>query len=260
MNVSRPFELEGRVAIVTGGSRGIGAACARVLAKAGANVAITYVQRQDRAQSVVEEIRSLGRESIAVRAEAGSEDDMNRVVDETLGAFGTVDILVNNAVRLFPIKPILETAWDEVQSSIDGTIKGPFLLAKRVVPIMKDKKWGRIVNINTGIVVRPLAGYATYVIAKMGQLGLTRILALETGSYGVTVNTILPGLIWTEIHDALPAHTPERLQSSFEKQFIGRKGTAEDIAYGVLYFCSEQASFVSNVVMPIDGHIPQSSV
>ena len=211
-------DLSGKVALVTGASRGIGAAIAVELARAGADVVVHYRTRLDEAREVAEAVRACGRRSTLVQADVGSTTKIARLAKEA----GQVDILINNAgiAKPQPLENITESDWDEV---VDTNLKSCFLLTQAVLPGMRAQKWGRIVNLSSvaaqvGGVVGP-----HYAASKAGMHGLTHFYASRLAKEGITVNAIAPALIATEMVSANPNATPDRIP-------VGRFGTTGEVA------------------------------
>jgi 3-oxoacyl-[acyl-carrier protein] reductase len=241
--------LQGKVAIVTGSARGLGAATARRLAEEGARVVITDIQ-EALARGTADALRADGLEAHCVIADITRADDVRRLVDETVAAFGGVHILVNNAG--FPRDKYLvkmsEEDWDLV---IDVMLKGAFLASKAVMPLMIEQGWGRVVNISS----RAHFGNPTqvnYSAAKAGLIGMAKALALEEGRYGITVNCVAPGFIETEMVQALATYDTIK-ERAVQSQPIKRVGRPTDIADAVAFLCSERASFITGEVLHVTG-------
>lgn len=214
--------LKGRVALVTGGSRGIGRAIAVALAEAGADVVINYVRRSQDAEVVESQIRHLDRRCAAIQGDVSCAKDVERLVRETEQKLGSPDILVNNAgiARPQPIEEISEQDWDDI---LDANLKSCFLVTQAVLPAMRRNKWGRIINISSvaaqvGGVVGP-----HYAASKAGQLGLTHFYASRLGKEGITVNAIAPALVATDMLAANPNVHPEQVP-------LGRFGLPVEVA------------------------------
>jgi len=214
--------LNGKVALVTGSSRGIGRAIAHALAVEGADVAINFVSRAAEANAAELEIRKLGRRCASIQANVSIANDVNRLVQTTEERLGRVDILVNNAgiARPQPIEEITENDWDQI---LIGNLKSCFLMTQAVLPGMRARKWGRIINLSSvaaqvGGVVGP-----HYAASKAGMLGLTRFYAQKLAAEGVTANAIAPALIDTDMVRANLNARPERIP-------VGRFGTSEEVA------------------------------
>jgi len=214
--------LNDKVALVTGSSRGIGRAIALALAAEGADVAINFVQRAAEAEAAELEIRKLGRRCVSIQADVSDAKDVERLVKSTENALGPIDILVNNAgiARPQPIEEIAEEDWDQI---LTGNLKSCFLMTQAVLPGMRERKWGRIVNLSSvaaqvGGVVGP-----HYAASKAGMLGLTRFYAQKLAAEGITSNAIAPALIDTEMVRANLNARPDRIP-------VGRYGTSEEVA------------------------------
>lgn len=244
------MKLQGRVAIVTGASRGIGSAIARKFAEEGARVVVNYNLSEEKASQLADEIHREGGDVIAVRADVSRADEVKRLVRRTIEAYGRVDILVNNAGVLFQntFLDADETVWDR---TIDTNLKGAYLCTKEVAPIMLKQRKGKIINIssNSGGYHPSALEFVEYVASKAGMNGLTRALALRLGPY-ISVNAICPGWIKTEMTGILD---PE-----LEKKILGetpmkRFGTVDDVADAALYLASDDSDFVTGELLLVTG-------
>lgn len=247
------MRLTGRVALVTGASRGIGRAIAVGLAREGAKVVVHHATRGDLARQVVADIMSAGGEAIAVGGDVALAADVSRLVDSAVTAFGGLDILVNNAAVTDVHKPwhqIDEAEWDRVQ---DVNVKGCFLCFRAAHPHLRASGHGRVINISSVTFWVGHNALAHYVASKGGVIGLTRALAREVGTDGITVNAITPGAIRTEAElEAFPDQ--EAIGAEMARlQSIPRRGLPEDIVGGVVYLASDAASFVTGQTINIDG-------
>lgn len=241
--------LEGKAALVTGASRGIGRAIALELAKAGAKVAVNYAGSEQKAQEVVEEIEKSGGEAIKIQANVASSDDVNAMVKEVIQTFGSLDILVNNAgiTRDNLLMRMKEEEFDEV---IDTNLKGVFLCTKAVTRQMMRQKSGRIINIASIVGVAGNPGQANYVAAKAGVIGLTKTTAKELASRNILVNAVAPGFITTDMTDKLPEDSREEMLSQIP---LNRLGKPEDIARVVRFLASDDASYMTGQTLHVDG-------
>lgn len=254
MNVQNtPIEgnanLEGRVALVTGGSRGIGKAIALELARRGAAVAVNYVKSDQAAEAVVAEIIQAGGEAKAFQADVSEFDQAQDLVKNTISVLGGLDILVNNAgiTRDRLIMMMSEEDWDVVQAT---NLKGTFNCAKAAARHMIRKRYGRIVNITSVSGQMGNPGQTNYSASKAGQIGFTKALAREIAGRNITVNAIAAGYIDTEIWADVPDEAREMALSIIP---LGRKGKPEEIAYAVAFLVSDQAAYITGQVLGVDG-------
>jgi 3-oxoacyl-[acyl-carrier protein] reductase len=241
--------LQGKVAIVTGSARGLGAATARRLAKEGATVVVTDIDR-DGTAAMAESLKADGFNAIGIACDITKSAEVRQLVDATVAAFGSVHVLVNNAG--FPRDTLLtkmsEEDWDKV---IEVILKGSFLTSKAVMPLMIEQQWGRIVNISSRAYLGN-PGQANYAAAKAGILGLTRALAIEEGRYNITVNAVAPGFIETEAVKSL-GHFEKIREAAIKMAPLRRTGQPEDIADAVAFLASECAAFITGETLHVTG-------
>ncbi|HEY9733006.1 MAG TPA: glucose 1-dehydrogenase [Drouetiella sp.] len=242
--------LEGKVAIVTGGSRGIGAAIALRLAADGATVALTYANSKDSAEKLVKQIEELGSRALAVKANVGTESDNANLVKEVSKAFGKIDILVNNA-GVFDGGPIDAVELKQYDKIFDVNVKG--LIATTIAALPQFNDGGRIINISSGAATMTMAGFSIYSASKAAVDTLTRIWAQDLGKRQITVNTVSPGTTQTDMFEA--AIPPEARTAMAEKTALGRIGTPEDIADVVAWLASGEARWITGKVIGVDGGI-----
>ncbi len=241
--------LDGKGALVTGGSRGIGAAIVLDLAVNGADVAFTYSARKDAAEEVLQKVKSTGKKSMAIQADVSNFQEAQRVVQQVLQEFGHLEILVNNAGinRDAVVWKMTEEEWDAV---IGTDLKGCFNYIRAVAPLFKEQQRGRIVNIVSINALRGKFGQANYSAAKAGVIALTKSVAREMGKFSVTVNAVAPGLIETDMVREAPESVREKALSEI---ILGRLGQPEDVAYLVTFLCSERARHITGEVIKVDG-------
>ncbi len=247
-------QLTDKVAIVTGAGRGIGAAIAHALASAGARVAVNDIN-PDRAERVAQEISAAGGQALAIQADVSNKFNCSHLIDSTRTAWGQLDILVNNAA-VEPVSTILKMDEWDWNRCIDVNLKGAFFMSQLCGRVMNDENrergGGVIVNIgSTAGVAVPLAGRAAYAASKAGLVGLARECAREFAEYGIRVNTILPGIIDTDL--TRPWQTPENLAQWEASIPLGRIGTPDDVAQVVLFLCSPAASYITGQTITVDG-------
>lgn len=243
------MKLEGKMALVTGASRGIGREIAFELAREGASVAVNYAGSEAKAMELVDEIKAMGRDAFAIQADVSSSEAVNDMVKETVERFGKLDILVNNAgiTKDNLLMRMKESEWDDV---ININLKGVFLCTKAVTRQMMKQRSGRIINISSIVGVSGNAGQANYVAAKSGVIGLTKTSAKELSSRGITVNAIAPGFITTDMTDKLN----EDVKNEMLKQIpLARFGDPKDIARTVVFLASEDSAYMTGQTLHVDG-------
>jgi 3-oxoacyl-[acyl-carrier protein] reductase len=241
--------LQGKVALVTGASRGIGRAIALELARQGAKVAVNYAGSEAKANEVVEEIKNMGGEAFAIQADVSNAEAVDQMVKAVLERFERIDILVNNAgiTRDNLLMRMKEEEWDDV---ININLKGVFNCTKAVTRPMMKQRYGRIVNIASIVGISGNPGQANYVAAKAGVIGLTKTAARELASRNITVNAVAPGFITTDMTDRLS----EELKAEMLKQIpLARFGEPEDVAKVVSFLVSDAASYMTGQTLHVDG-------
>jgi 3-oxoacyl-[acyl-carrier protein] reductase len=243
------MSIEGKIAVVTGSSRGIGRAIALRLAVDGAKVVVNYRSDEAAAQEVVDQIKAGGGEAIAVQADVSQTAEAQALINAAKGEYGRVDILVNNAgtTRDTLIMRMSEEEWDVV---IDTNLKGTFNCIKAVTRQMMRQRQGRIVNITSVAGIAGNPGQANYASAKAGIIGLTKTVAKELGSRGITCNAVAPGFVPTDLTADLPE---DLIQMGIDRTPLGRLGTTEDCAAAVAFLVSPDASFITGQVLAVDG-------
>ncbi|CAK7000664.1 beta-ketoacyl-ACP reductase [Tissierella sp. P1] len=243
------MSLNNKVALITGGSRGIGKEIALELAKNGVNIAITYVNNLEKAKGVLDDIKSYGVKAVAIKANVSVEEDVLRMIKTIEEELGTIDILVNNAgvTKDNLIIRMKEEDWDEV---MDVNLKGTFLCTKAVSRIMMKKKYGKIINITSVVGIIGNAGQGNYSASKAGVIGFTKSMARELASRGIRVNAIAPGFIETDMTDVLKDEIKEAMLKSIP---LNSFGNPKDIANLVVFLASERSDYITGQVINVDG-------
>jgi len=247
---SQLFSLEGRVAIVTGASRGIGRATCLVLGQAGADIALVSRDLASM-EEVAEEAQGMGRRALVVPTDVTVGAEIEGMVARVLEVFGKIDILVNNAGigGVLKAEEITDELWDTMLAT---NLRGAFICARMVIPTMKEQRWGRIINIasisgQTGGVL----GGAHYAASKGGMITMTKTLARDMASFNITVNAIAPG----QIDTSMGRLTPEQRDKMVSMIPLGRLGRPEEIAYAVLFLASEEAGYITGATLDVNGGI-----
>jgi len=240
--------LNGKIALVTGASKGLGKYISAALADSGANVIVNFAHSQEAAQQTVDFIRSNGGNAIAVKGDVTNKEEVKRLVGETEEAFGgTIDILVNNATGPQPTLSIEESTWEDYLDQLNFFVKAPLLLTKEVLLGMKTKGEGRIINIGSEVIQVGNPHFANYVTAKSAQLGMTRSWASELGPHGITVNLLNPGWIPVERHEGIDT-------SGYQKGVpLGKMGEPIDIGNAVVFLASNEAKFITGQSLSVNG-------
>ena len=247
----KDFQIQGKVAIVTGASRGIGRAIAHGLSEAGAKVVLSSRKLED-LQKVAEEIRRKGGDAFPIAAHNGRIADLENLVKKTVEHYGTIDILVNNAATnpvFGPIIQVEESAWDKI---MEVNVKGAFFLSRSAAQVMGEKGGGVIVNIASSAGLRPMPFLGAYSVSKAGVVMLTKVLAVEWAGLKIRVNAVAPGIIETRFSEALWKNETI-LEEVQKRQPIPRVGQPEEIVGAVLFLASPASSYMTGEVMVIDG-------
>jgi 3-oxoacyl-[acyl-carrier protein] reductase len=242
--------LEGKVAIVTGSSRGIGRAVAERFAANGAKVAVNWVRGEREAQGVVDAINKAGGEALSVQCDVSKSADVRRMVRATIDRFGRIDILVNNA-GVMVSKSVLDATEEDWDRTIDINLKGAYLCSKEVAAIMLEQKAGKIINMssNSGLYHPSAMRFTEYVVSKAGMNGLTKAMALALGPH-ITVNAICPGWIKTEMIEGTDPEVEKRI---LQETALARWGTPDEVAGAALFLASKDADFITGELLIVAG-------
>lgn len=243
------MSLKGKIALVTGSSRGIGRAIALQLARKGAHVAVNYAGNEKKAEEVVLELKNIGVEAIKIRANVADEKDVKAMIKEVVKQFGRLDILVNNA-GITKDNLLLRMKADEFDSVIETNLKGAFLCTKTVARQMMKQRYGRIINIASIVGVSGNPGQANYVAAKAGLIGLTKSTAKELATRNILVNAIAPGFITTDMTDVLSDEQKDAILSQIPLEKLGEP---EDVANVVCFLASDDAKYMTGQTIHVDG-------
>jgi 3-oxoacyl-[acyl-carrier protein] reductase len=245
------MDLSGKVALVTGGSRGIGRATALALARAGADVVVNYVRNHEAAREVVQSIQALGKRAVAVQANVGVPAEVEALFAKADEAFGPLSILVNNA-GTGTLKPLAEVTVQFWNETLQLDLTAPFLCTQAAARRMAPRKYGRIVNVSALGALTGIALDGPYTAAKAGLIGFTKSTARHLGSHNITVNSVCPGPIYTDLGLGLPE---EMLAGAAARSALGRVGTPEDVADTILFFASDYSRHVTGQTLLVDGGI-----
>lgn len=243
-------DLQGKVALVTGASRGLGAAIAVKLAACGAKVALDYFASPEKATRTAEAIRAAGGTADVWKADVRDEEQVGRLCREVKARFGPIDILVINATGPQPFIPIERLTWRDCLDQLEFFVKSPLLLVQQVVEDMKERRSGRIINLGSEVFERGVPRFSNYVSAKGAQLGLTRSWAMELARFQITVNQVSPGWIPTERHKDDPQAEKDAYAAAVP---MGHMGEAEDVAEAVAFLASDGARFVTGQKISVNG-------
>jgi 3-oxoacyl-[acyl-carrier protein] reductase len=242
--------MKGRVALVTGASRGIGAATAELLAANGAAVAVNFVKNEAAARSVVDTITSAGGRAIAVAADVRDRGEVDAMVEVASGELGPVDTLILNAAIQFPMVPFLEYPWEAFEAKLTGELGAAFFCCRSVAPAMVERGEGCIVAVSSGLSRQTAPGFCAHSAAKSGLDALMRSLAAELGPHGIRVNTVAPGLTITDATANLPDPQKDMIAKMTP---LGRNALPEDVAGAILMVAGEPARFVNGAYIPVSG-------
>lgn len=244
--------MNDRVVLITGASRGIGAATAKLLGHHGAAVGVNYYGSEKAAQQVVEAIASDNGRALAVKADVRDPQQVEAMVQQVTEAFGPIDTLVLNANAGFPVAPFVDYRWEDFEAKLLGELKGAFFPCKAVVPSMIEQKRGCIIAVSSGLSRYPGEGFSAHSTAKSGLDAFVKSLALELGSHGIRANVVAPGLTLTDATAFLPQ---EHKDASAQMVPLKRNGLPEDVAGAILLLASEEARFITGAYLPVSGGV-----
>jgi 3-oxoacyl-[acyl-carrier protein] reductase len=245
------LDLKDRVALVTGGSRGIGRAAVNCFARLGANVAVNYVKDERAASAAVNQAEQFGAKALAVRADVSVVDEAERLVREVVGGLGRIDFLICNAGiwEGGAVDDLSEGAWDR---TIDLNLKGTWTACRAAVPLMKASGFGRIVIVSSTAGQRGEANVSNYAASKGGQIAFTKSLAAELGPFGINVNAVAPG--WVDTDMCADVFQDQTFRKSIEDSIpVGRVAAPEDIAWPIVFLCSEWARHINGEILNVNG-------
>jgi len=250
------MNLKGKIVLVTGSSRGIGATIAKAFASEGATVIVNYIQNAGSAAEVVAACKKLGGDAAAIQADVTSEEQIQTMVDQILGDFAKIDIIVNNAFKPYSFDPesrkqFWDLDWEDYQGQLDGALFSTYTLCQAVLPALKKRTQGSIINIASDLVARPTIPYHEYTTAKSALIGFSRNLAAELGPLGIRVNCVAPGLVY-------PTDASLKTKEYFKEMIIAqtplrRIAAPEDVAGPVLFLASDWSNFMTGQTLYVDG-------
>jgi 3-oxoacyl-[acyl-carrier protein] reductase len=242
--------LQDKVALITGASRGIGAASAKALAHQGATVVINYIKSKDKAEELLDEIKKAGGKGTMFQADVRDQGAVNDMVESTLKEFGKIDVLVNNANINFPIRPFIELTWEQIEAKILGEMKALYNCSQAVLKDMMNRKSGKLIFVSSSLSRFPGYGFSAHAAAKSAMDSIAKVMGMELGPVGITVNVVGPGLTLTdatagqpkEVHEQVAAITPLR-----------RLGMPDDIAGVILFLASSLSDYLNGEYIPVTG-------
>ncbi|PQP81016.1 short-chain dehydrogenase [Paenibacillus sp. PCH8] len=248
--------LENKVAVITGSSRGIGAAIAELFAKYGAKVVINYLSNQSAADEIVQKIQQFGGEAVSIQADVRDVNQMNRLAEQTVKRFGKIDVFVNNASILFPLSDIAEMQWGDFQNKLVGEIQAAFIGTQAIAPFMIKQKYGKLLFISSGLSKHPAPGFVAHGTAKGALNSLVQYIAQEYAKHNITANVLSPGMVATEGTEHLSLQEKENIAAGIP---LGKIADPIDIANVALTYASEYTNFCTGIYVPISGGVEMNS-
>ncbi len=242
--------LKGKVILITGASKGIGAAIATALAYHGATVIINFFNSKEKAEKLLTLIKKNGGNGIIVQADVRDHDQVDRMVDTAIKEYGKIDVLVNNANIDFPIKPFTELSWKDIETKITGEMKALYNCSQAVLKDMLKRKQGKLIFISSGLSRRPGYGFSAHAAAKSAVDGIAKVMAMELGIHGITVNVVGPGFTLT---DAIARQPEETLKKAADANPLKRMGRPEDAAGAVVFLASALSDYITGEYIPVNG-------
>lgn len=243
--------LRGKVALIAGGGRGIGAATAKLLAARGALVIVNYLKNEAAARQVVAAIHANRQLAVAVQADAREPEHLQTMVESILEDHEHIDIMIDSVTSFASVKPFAEMTWDEFMLGVNNELGAAFELTKAVLPTMQKQHHGRLIYVGSGLAKTPtMPGGISIGTAKAGLVAFVRYIAKEYGSYGITANVVSPSMVETELSSHLPTEQKQRIASMTP---LGRIAQPQDIARAIAFFASDDSSFVTGTSMPVTG-------
>jgi len=242
--------LKDKVAIITGASRGIGAESAKALAHHGATVVINYIKSKDKAEELLDEIKKAGGKGMVFQADVRDQDAVNDMVESTLNEFGKIDVLVNNANINFPIRPFIELTWEQIEAKILGEMKALYNCSQAVLKDMLSRKSGKLIFMSSSLSRFPGFGFSAHAAAKSAMDGMAKVMAMELGPSGITVNVVGPGLTITDATAGQPKEVHEQVAAITPLRRLGMPG---DIAGVVLFLTSSLSDYLNGEYIPVTG-------
>jgi 3-oxoacyl-[acyl-carrier protein] reductase len=242
--------LKGKVILVTGAGRGIGAAIATALAHQGADVIINFYKNKAKAEELLGRIKKNNGSGMIIQADVRDRDQVNRMADTIIKEYGKIDVLVNNANIDFPVKPFTELSWEDIEAKITGEMRALYNASQAVLKDMLKRKQGKLIFISSGLSRRPGYGFSAHAAAKSAVDGIAKVMALELGMQGITVNVVGPGLTLT---DAISRQPEEMLKRAADANPLKRIGKPGDIAGAVVFLASSLSDYITGQYIPVNG-------